>query len=139
LGIPTAISPVDFFAGAEKERGPGQIVIEIEDFEVDSAHAGQPNEDEILGQARDRRMETSHLPVKLIAVRSVFAAKDDEERLMGLPRDLQGLGVIGLPGGRLGTGANGRRSQDAYRQGKAMSRQALFHPIVLRWVAERLS
>jgi hypothetical protein len=68
----------------QEESHPGQIVIEVEKVEIDAAHASDPDEDELLGHIGDGWVQTSDLPVKAIAIQSVFAAKYDEQRLAAL-------------------------------------------------------
>src|SRR5690349_4982353 len=63
----------------QEETHPGEIIIEIEKVEIDAAHAGEANENELLGHIGDNRVQTSNLPVKAIAVRSVLATEDDED------------------------------------------------------------
>jgi hypothetical protein len=60
----------------------------------------------LLGYVGDDRIETSNLPVKAIAVQSVLAAEDDEQRLAAGPRSFAAFFPIAQPM-RLGWGRRG--------------------------------
>ena len=64
---------------------------------IDAAHAGEPNEDELLGKVGYQGMETGHLPVELIAIQSVLTAKHDEQWLAALSREPSSLTIISQP------------------------------------------
>ena len=81
----------------KEEPHPGQIVIEVEEIEIDAAHAGDADEDELLGHIGDGWVQTSNLPVKAIAVRSVFASEYYEQRLAARTCRLFGLFPIAQP------------------------------------------
>ena len=81
----------------EEKAHPGKIVIEVETVEIDAAHARDADEDKFFRYIGDRGVQTSNLPVEWIAIESVFAAKDDENRLAASARLLASLFPIAQP------------------------------------------
>src|SRR5581483_10269395 len=79
--IAAAVTPQDVLLRSDEEAHPGQVVIEVEKSEIDTAHARDPHQHELPSHVGDLLVQTSHLPVKYVAVRSVLATEDDEERL----------------------------------------------------------
>jgi hypothetical protein len=100
--VATAISAINDFAWAEEESRPRQIEIKIKHLEIDAAHVGEPDENKLVGQVRDRRLETSHLPVEGVAIGSVGATEDDQKRFAGLASSLKRFLIAGQPDWRLG-------------------------------------
>ena len=106
----------------EKKAHPSEIVIEIEQIEIDAAHARDADEDELLGNVGDDRIETSDLPVEAIAVRSVPAAKDDEQRFTAFARRFASLFPIveprrsGLFAGRAAPAAEATQNKENRRK-----------------------
>lgn len=86
---------------------PGQVVVEVEDVEVQPAHAAEPEQDEVPGQAGDVGMETNNLLVKAALVGSVASVQDGEDGPIVLPGQAAGGGEVALPDrfGVLGGGA----------------------------------
>jgi hypothetical protein len=80
---------------------PSEVVVEIENIEIDAAHAGQPNKYELSGEVGDHGVEAGNLPVEDVAIQSVLAAKDNKEGLAALAGDFSSLTIITEPNGPL--------------------------------------
>src|SRR6202158_6302937 len=96
-GVPPTVSTMDLLVRIEEESGPRQVVVEIKDFKVDPAHAGQPNENELACEIGNRWVKTGNLPVEDIAIQSVLTAEDHEQRLAALAREPSSLPIITQP------------------------------------------
>lgn len=81
----------------EEEAHPRQVVIEVEQVEIDAAHARQPHEDELARHVAQGSVQTGNLPVEQAAIGSVLAAEDDEDRPIGLTSEPLRLFEIAQP------------------------------------------
>jgi hypothetical protein len=89
--VPPAVAAQPPALAVQEERHPGEVVIEVELIEIDAAHGGLADEDEVARYFRNRFIETGNLPVEAVAVRSMLAAEDNEEGPVALARQLLGL------------------------------------------------
>src|SRR5207244_2229717 len=80
-GVPAAESTVHMAIGVYEEPGPGEVIIEVKDIQIDAARIGDADEDKPLLHAGDLFVETNNLLVEAFAVLSPFTSKHDEERL----------------------------------------------------------
>jgi hypothetical protein len=71
-------------------------VIEIEQVQIHAGDAHQTHPDKLIGDIADL-VQTNNLLVKVPAVRSGLAAKNDHHRLAGLPGQGPCREVIGVP------------------------------------------
>jgi hypothetical protein len=94
-GVAAAVAAINLLRGAEKKAHPRQIVVKLEERKIDVAHPRDANQDEFARGITQRTFQTSNLPVKLIAVRSVLAPKDHEKRLTAGAGYVEGLLVVG--------------------------------------------
>src|SRR5947209_8684740 len=96
-GVAPAISTVDLLVCIEEKSPPRQVVVEVEDVEVDPAHAGQANENELTGEIGNLRIKAGNLPVEDVAIESVLTAEHDEHRLAALASEPSSLTIITQP------------------------------------------
>tara|TARA_R110002072_G_scaffold276925_1_gene438637 strand:- start:48 stop:350 length:303 start_codon:yes stop_codon:yes gene_type:complete len=82
----------------DDEGREGQVEVEAEAVEVDSAEVGQANAHEALASLDKSRWGTDNLPVEAGAVLSGQAAEHDQERLALAEGSLLGGHEVGLPG-----------------------------------------
>ena len=118
VGVASAVATENLLMGIEEERGPGQVVVEVEAVEIDAPHVQDARQDELARQVGDLGIKTNNLFVESFAVLSPFAAEDQEDRLASLPRGLPGGRDILQPSrciGRLGGETRGR--EEPHKQG----------------------
>src|SRR5438128_4506142 len=99
--VAATVASVDSLVWSEEECCPGQVIVEVEYVEVDTAHTDQADEHELAGEVCDLWMKAGNLPVEDITVKSVLTAEDHEQELAALASDKAGLVVVGQPDWRL--------------------------------------
>jgi hypothetical protein len=96
LGITAAVAPVNETVGVHEKRGPGQIMIKIENVQVESGDLQKPYPHERVRHSGDL-VQTNNLLVPLMAIPSGIAAEDEKDWLAGLSSDRFGPVQIDVP------------------------------------------
>jgi hypothetical protein len=120
FAVAPAVTPVDLFLRVQEKNHECQIVIELKKAQVRPIDARQPYPNEFVGEILNA-FQTNNLFVKLLAIRSRDATKNDHQWFAGLTGDLLGLPVIAqpaFPGRRL----FGQSSPPLRRHGTARQR-----------------
>jgi hypothetical protein len=90
-----AVAAVDRLVGVEEEAGPGELLVELEELEVEAPALDDADADELLEERGELRvLAAGNLPVDRLAGRSGDAAEDDEERLSGALGRLESRGEV---------------------------------------------
>ena len=94
--VTAAVTTVDLFIGIQKEHHHGQVKVERKQFKIDAINVGQADAYELVGDVLNS-FQTNNLLVKLEAVPSRDAAKDDHHRPIRFSSMLPAFLVAGHP------------------------------------------
>ena len=97
LAIPAAVAAVDCPLGIHEERGPSQVVVELESVEIDPLYVRDSHEYELSGKIGDLLIKTNNLLVEALTGHSPLSAKHDHERLACLLSLTECRSIIGPP------------------------------------------